>query len=178
MTLKMIAKMHPGTGILLILGVTALLTTCVYAQQEATCSHKDFKKLEGAWQGSLTYLDYSSGKPYTMPANLEIHRIGKTNQYSWRNIYSNEPKANSIDTVMISSDGRQIDNELVKSKQELEDGTLQIVTEVQDKDGNDNKEALIRHTYSIGKMTFRVRKDVQFAGEANWIMRHEYSYAR
>ena len=33
---------------------------------------KDLAASTGSWQGKLTYLDYSSGKPYTMPANIKI----------------------------------------------------------------------------------------------------------
>jgi hypothetical protein len=46
------------------------------------------------------------------------------------------------------------------------------------KDGNDDKEANFKHTYTFGATTFKIRKDVQFIGEKVWINRHEYSYKR
>lgn len=156
-----------------------LLTSVVCtAQINVKAVPADFEKLSGSWAGSLTYLDYSSGKPYTMPADLEIKRIQKTNTFIFSNIYPNEASANSIDTVTISTDGHTIDKELVKSRQNRSNGNVVIVTEEAGKDGNDNKQAIIRHTYTFGKTTFSKRKDIQFKGETTWINRHEYSYKK
>jgi hypothetical protein len=33
---------------------------------------KDLSSSVGNWEGTLTYLDYSSGKPFTMLANIKI----------------------------------------------------------------------------------------------------------
>ena len=41
----------------------------------------DLKSLVGTWSGQLTYLDYTSGKPFNMPANVEIAEIGDGMQY-------------------------------------------------------------------------------------------------
>jgi hypothetical protein len=49
-----------------------LFTKICTAQKSFKNLQKDFAKLSGTWGGSLTYVDYSTGKPYTMPANLEI----------------------------------------------------------------------------------------------------------
>jgi hypothetical protein len=61
---------------------------------------KDFKPAFGKWTGTLTYLDYSSGKPYTMPANVRI----SANPFNNRQIifafeYYKEPGANGNDTL-------------------------------------------------------------------------------
>ncbi|MEO7047634.1 MAG: hypothetical protein ABI091_20210 [Ferruginibacter sp.] len=159
----------------LALIITFLIITNCNAQKTTV---KDFDKLVGSWQGSLTYLDYSSGKPYTMSADIDIKRIGKTNQFSFSNIYPKEKSANGIDTITISKDGKYIDKELVKSRRKLANGDIEIITEEPGKDGNDNKPATIRHTYTFGKTTYKNKKDVQFAGETEWINRHEYSYVR
>jgi hypothetical protein len=59
------------TNILFI--VFCLLTaTLTQAQKKSNLLINDFMKVEGNWTGQLTYLDYSSGKPYTMSADLEI----------------------------------------------------------------------------------------------------------
>lgn len=160
------------------LSMILLITTICSAQISFKTIQKDFYKLSGTWEGSLTYLDYSSGKPYTMPANLEIKRIGKTNKFVFTNIYPNETSANSIDTISISTDGKYIDKELVKSRRKLPNGDIEIITEEFGKDGNDNKPATFRHTYTFGQTTYKNRKDVQFTGETVWINRHEYSYKK
>ena len=148
------------------------------AQVVKNISLKDFDLLIGSWQGNLTYLDYSSGKPYTMPANVDIRNSGKTNKFIFSNIYPKEPNANSVDTLTISKDGNKINDDSVKSIRKLGNGNVEIITELQGKDGNDNKPALIRHTYIFGNTVFVIRKDVQFTGQTEWIKRNEYSYTK
>ncbi len=64
----------------LTLIITCLIITNGNAQDNLKTSVKDFDKLVGSWQGTLTYLDYSTGKPYTMSADIDIKRIEKTNK--------------------------------------------------------------------------------------------------
>ena len=162
----------------IILSLALLITVNTNAQTSFKIIQKDFNKLSGTWQGTLTYLDYSSGKPYTMPANIEVNRIKKTNQFVFSNIYPNEMSANSRDTITISADGKYIDKELIKSRRKLPNGDIEIITEEPGKDGNDNKPAIFRHTYTIGLSTYTNKKDVKFEGETVWINRHEYSYKK
>lgn len=158
--------------------VLLLITTIGTAQISFKTIQKDFHKLSGAWEGSLTYVDYSTGKPYTMPADLIIKRVGMTNKIVFSNIYPKETSANSIDTISILSDGKYIDQALVKSRRKLPNGEIEIITEEFGKDGNDNNAATLRHTYTLGKTIFKKRKDVQFIGKAEWINRNEYSYKK
>jgi hypothetical protein len=139
---------------------------------------KDFKKLEGSWDGSLTYLDYSTGKPFTMEANVEIKRLHKTNNFIFTNIYPKEASANSSDTIAISTDGKYIDDELIKSRTKLDKGIVIIISEQIGNDGNDNKPALFKHTYTFQKKKFSIKKEVQFVGTMDWVKRHEYTYIR
>lgn len=162
----------------LTLIITILAVTNAIAQNNSQILEKDFKILVGNWEGTLTYIDYSSGKPYTMSADLVIKRLENTNKFSFSNIYPNEKTANSVDTVTVSEDGNYIDKELVKSRNKLPNGDIEIITEALGEDGNDNKPATLRRTYTFGKTTYVNRKDVLFAGETNWINRHEYSYIR
>lgn len=156
----------------------AILLLCIssFAQQPPVVTAKDIAPVVGSWQGSLTYLDYTTNKPYTMPANVDIKQLGRSNQFAFSNSFPKEPNANWTDTITISADGRMIDNEKISSKQLLPDGTLQIITETEGVDGNDKKPALFKHTYIIGKTVFSKRKDVLFKGTTEWINRHEYKY--
>lgn len=162
---------------LLVLSLTIILTGAGF-KNENKISLRDFKNLKGYWSGTLTYLDYSSGEPYTMPADVEIKRMGKTNKFIFSNIYPNEPEANSFDTMMISQDGSYIDNQLVISKHKLPMGVTEIVTEELGVDGSEDKTARFKYTYTISKLSFTKRKDVQFTGTEEWIKRHEYSYKK
>lgn len=162
----------------LTLGITLIVSAMCTAQISFKNIQKDFYKLSGTWKGSLTYLDYSTGKPYTMPADLEIKRIGMTNKFVFSNSYPKETSANSSDTLAVSTDGKYIDGELIKSRRKLPNGDIEIITEEYGKDGNDNKPATFRHTYTLGATTYQHRKDVQFTGKTEWLNRHEYSYKR
>lgn len=146
------------------------------AQVAPTISDSDFKPLIRSWQGSLTYLDYTTKKPYTMPADMVIEQLGTSNTFLFKSLYPDEPKANSVDTVIISKDGTMLDDETVKSKKILDNGNLEIITERSGIDGNDKMPAILRYTYIIGQNIFIRRKDVQFVGKTEFINRHEYSY--
>lgn len=152
-----------------------LISLSSFAQQP-TVAVKDFQLIVGSWQGSLTYLDYTTGKPYTMPANVDIEQLGRSSRFTFSNSFPKEPNANWTDTVVLAADGLMIDKETITSKQVLPDGNLQIVTEVKGVDGNESKAALLRHTYTIGRDVFIKRKDVLFNGTTEWINRHEYKY--
>ena len=141
-------------------------------------SVKDFKPAFGNWKGTLTYLDYSSGKPYSMPCNM-ILNPDKANpqQIVIAFEYPNEPKANGNDTLVISNDGKMIDKGVVVTKKK-KGGMLLVITEENGVDGNDSRKAVIRHIYEAGKKSFSIRKEVKFEGEEKWILRNEYKMAR
>ena len=154
-----------------------LLTVFAFAIT-ASVSVKDFKPAYGKWTGTITYLDYTSGKPFSMPANVAIVKNKKdANQLILAFEYPKEPKANGNDTLTISSDGSMIDDTKVVSKVER-DGMLQIITEKNGVDGNENKKAVIRYIYSISKRSFIKRKEVKFDGENKFIMRNEFNMSR
>ena len=143
-----------------------------------TVSVKDFKPALGKWTGTLTYIDYTSGKPYTMPANITFSLSKKNpNQLILSVEYPNEPKANGNDTMVISKDGAMLDGAMVVSK-EKSGGILHLVTERSGVDGNEHKKAIIKHIYIISKKTFSNRKEVRFEGDEKWILRNEYKMNR
>jgi hypothetical protein len=139
---------------------------------------KDFKPAFGKWTGTLTYLDYTSGKPYTMPAKMTINGDKKDEMKLFLSIeYPNEPKANENDTLVISEEGTVLDGARVLSKKS-HGGILQIITEKNGVDGNESKKAVLRHTYIISKKEFSNRKEVRFEGEEKWLLRNEYKMSR
>ncbi|MFX6819278.1 hypothetical protein ABTH35_20145, partial [Acinetobacter baumannii] len=86
--------------------------------------------------------------------------------------YPQEPKANGNDTLYINAETNTIDGALVTHKQLNADGSLQIETEKKGTDGNDHKDALIKHIYIIGEKVFVNRKEIRFVGEEKWIQRN------
>lgn len=148
------------------------------AQKPVQIEAADMQLLQGSWKGSLTYLDYQSGKPYTMPANTNIAAIPKQHNLLVEMIYPNETNANSKDTLFINTARTLIDEGSIVSRKMLSNGDVEIITIREGQDGNDNKKALIKKTYTIGKHQFVNKKDVQFEGTSVWINRHVYSYTR
>lgn len=154
-----------------VLGFTLVLSNPVI-------SVKDFKPALGKWRGSLTYLDYTSGKPYVMPCNITVRKnAANPRQLIFAIEYPDEPRANGNDTLTISTGGKMIDDAAVVSK-EKEKGFVTITADKNGTDGNDNRKAVIRHIYTIGKKSFSKRKEVKFDGEDKWILRNEYKMAR
>lgn len=139
---------------------------------------KDFQKLTGYWEGTLTYLDYTSGKSFTMRADVEIKRIINKRTFQFSNIYPEESNANSADTVTISKNGDYINSEKIISRKKSKDGSIEIITEESGTDGNDNKNATFRFTYKISSATFSKMKEVKFEDSSEWILRHVYKYQR
>jgi len=151
-------------GILIISGIDS-----VNAQ---SLQVKDLSNSVGSWEGKLTYLDYSTGKPYTMSANINISLTENKNGYIMGYEYPKEPQANSKDTTYIMNNlfGK---DKIVEFKKAT-DGGFTLVTEIVGEDGNDNKKAILRHTYILKLNTYSIIKDVKFEGTHKWIKRNEY----
>jgi len=158
--------------------ITALLvffSVEVFAQ---TIAARDLQLLPGSWKGTLTYIDYGTGKPFTMPANIDVTQIAQSNQFVVAFSYPKEPKANGNDTFLISNNGKMFNGAPVKKVTLLKDGGIMIVTEKDGEDGNDNKKAILKHTYTIEKNNFTNVKEVKFIGEEKWMIRNEYKFSK
>lgn len=133
---------------------------------------KDLATSVGNWEGKLTYLDYASGKPYTMLANIKISLTENKTGYIMGYEYPKEPHANSKDTTFVVNQlfGK---DKIVEFKKAV-DGGFTLVTEVEGEDGNDYKKAILRHTYTLKTNNYSVVKDVKFNGTDKWIKRNEY----
>jgi hypothetical protein len=158
----------------IIVKIILLLSLNSYGQAKITS--EDLKAVLGNWEGSITYLDYQTNKPFTMPANLNVSQGKSEHILLLNNIYPNEPKANNSDKIKISKNGALLNKNVVSSREVLDNGNIQIQTEHEAKD--DNKKALLRYTYIIGNDFFLIRKEVQFVGKSDWIKRSELIYYR
>ena len=153
---------------------TFLIPITNYAQDRVTT--EELKILLGEWTGTLTYTDYSTNEPFTMPATLRINQ-GKNESLLILNItYPNEPNANSRDKIKLSKDGTQLNKLEIESKQILANGYIQVTTKYSGKDNG--KEATIKNVYTIGASQFIIRKEVKFENSDDWLIRNEYTYTR
>lgn len=161
----------------ILLFVSACVSITASGQSKDIVRTNDFANVSGAWKGSLTYLDDSSGKPFTTPANVNL-RVAGGRQVILAYEYPNEPKANGNDTLLVGKDGLLIDGAKVAFRELMEDGAIRVVTDNEGEDGNDHKKTIVRHIYILGKNSFQMRKEVKFDGADKWIMRNEYVFSR
>jgi len=150
---------------------TAFIFLCISANAQSF-QVKDLSNSVGSWEGKLTYMDYSTGKPFSMLANIKIGLTADKKGYVMGYEYPKEPHANSKDTTFF------IDNLFGKDKivefKKDKDGGYKMTTEVDGNDGNDNKKAVLRYTYLLKSNTFSIIKEVKFEGTDKWIKRNEY----
>lgn len=139
---------------------------------------KDLHRLTGApWTGTLTYLDYRSNRPVSIPSALIVTPVAG-NRLAWvfEYRYPDEPQENSRDTVALSKDRKTLDGERVVERTRLGRDSVRIVTE---KPGPDNDQpALFRFTYLIGARSFSVQKAVRPEGKPAFFERNRYAWTR
>lgn len=156
-----------------------VLTLCFAAAISGqTISPNDLKLIEGKqWIGTLTYLDYGSNKKTSIKSNVTITKSDKK-VGTWRfdYAYPDEPKADSKEDAILSSDGKTFDGETVIENTKLPGGGRRIVTT---KPGKDNdRTALYRFTYDFTSTKFSVRKDVLIDGSKEYFERNTYAWTR
>ncbi|NND95349.1 MAG: hypothetical protein HKN45_10820 [Flavobacteriales bacterium] len=137
---------------------------------------QDFEIALGEWNGTLTYVDYSSGQPYTMPADLKVGKGNSSRTFSLNYSYPNEPQANSKGKLKISKNGLLLNGNKLISKVINDDGILEVVTSHMGKDNK--KRATIRNIYELGTSLLIIRKEVKFIDSDEWFKRNEYSFTR
>lgn len=155
--------------------LTGVLSLPVLSQARLTPN--DLKPLEGSkWIGSLTYLDYGSGKKASIKSNLSVSRKpGSSNQWLFAYEYPDEPKANSSDELTLSADGTIFDGETVLEKNKSS-GKVRFVTTTM---GTDNKKpATFRYTYVFSDRELMIRKEVRVEGSNDYFERNVYSWTR
>ena len=164
-----------------ILSTSIIVIVTVYAavaQKGLTPLPTEFKSLIGCWQGTLNYSGTIIRKPYTTTAGLVVKQIGNCNKLEFLLIYTKDPGENVADTISISTNGRKINQQTIKSKRVTTEGNVEIITEVAGFDHDNNMAALIRQTYTIGKQLYTFKKQVQLQGQTDWLDRQEFTYER
>ncbi|WP_028786671.1 hypothetical protein [Terrimonas ferruginea] len=155
-----------------------LLTISFQLSAQSKLTADQLKYLPGTWKGNLTYLDYSSGQPYTMQADLFVTLLENGRKYIFSNRYPGEPAANAADTIAIDLASNFFDGHKISYVSTIAGNGVEFATEHNGTDGNDNKPALIRLTYRFDRRMFTRKKEVQFTGTTEWLKRHEYVYWR
>lgn len=165
--------------------VLGLMVGCAHphaparADAGAAIAATDFDALSAAtWNGTLTYLDYSSGRSTTIRSTLRVERVGEG---AWRFAvgYNDEPHADGADEWRLEDAGRALRSgdsvERVVSRHEAA-GRVEITTEQHGED--DGKPATIRRVRVIAARECSLAKFVRFDGSQEFFRRHEYRWAR
>jgi len=168
-------KTSPSKIIFLLVLLMLALPSFAQQNEKPMVSPEDLKTALGDWTGSLTYIDYQSNEPYTMPANLQVKPGKNSLELVLHNVYPNEPKANGKGKFKISAGGQKLNNEPVAAKEILNDG-VKIITEYNGKDNN--QKALIRNTYILRSGSLIIRKEVRFGDSDQWLKRNEFAYTK
>jgi len=153
-----------------------LLLISQYGTAQTKISSDELNSLMGEWTGSLTYMDYSTNEPFSMPANVTVKPGKNHKQILLFYEYPNEPQANSKGKVTVSKEGSAINGNPLVSRENLENGSAQFTTETTGKDNNEN--ALIRNVYIVGEKRFIIRKEVKFENTEEWLQRNEFKFER
>jgi hypothetical protein len=162
--------------LLFLLLNVGLANTLLAQSKTTTFTIANLAASAGEWKGTLTYLDYTSGKPYTMPANLMVAFTADKAGYILKHIYPDEPKANATDTTFFK-DGK-FGDEKVAEFDLKPSGEFTLITEHDGVDGNDNKPATLRHIYKLEGNSLLIKKEVKFKGNSTWIKRNEYLFTK
>ncbi|RYU82458.1 DoxX family protein [Hymenobacter persicinus] len=159
----------------------ALLTAPVAAQAPATVAMRELAGLARPWQGSLTYLDYQTKRPVTLPTVLNGMQSAPR-ELVLDFIYQ-EPEGGQVkgyDKLQLSADGRRIIWDgtpmQVISRQREADRTLVLVLEGPGQD--DNRACLIRRTLRLGTRQLSVVKEVKYADSAAFLTRNTYRFTQ
>jgi hypothetical protein len=138
----------------------------------------DIDALTGpAWIGTLTYLDYTTGRHTTIDSSFIVRRVGDSPPaWEFGVGYSKEPHADSKEILSLSADGRALGDMHVLARESLTNGGLRFVTECDGED--DRRSARLRFEHTVTLHEYSRRKLVRFNGESQFVERHVYQWKR
>lgn len=176
---KKLSMNKPLKSAIASLIICTLIVSSTHAQNgtiTVQTSINDFRMLEGKWKGQLTYLDYTSNKPFTMDANTLFEMVSDSSfdQFIY---YSAEPHKNADSRYTIRGNGLVL-NDMKLVKRKTVTGKLLLIFEYRGPDGNDNRMATMQRVMELIDNELTITKMVKFDGEANYFQRHQYRFTR
>ncbi|HEU4454609.1 MAG TPA: hypothetical protein VFR81_16195 [Longimicrobium sp.] len=138
----------------------------------------DLRQLSGAqWKGTLRSRDLQTNLITTVPAHVTVTQ-SSDDPLAWifSYEYPREPRASRRHTVVLSADGRSIDDAKVVERRTLADGTLRVVTWKASREGD--RYLAYRNVYLIGGSRASIRKEVIYDRSAEYVERNTFTGAR
>ncbi|UOR06518.1 hypothetical protein MUN82_05340 [Hymenobacter aerilatus] len=176
------AGSHPRHAVVVAASALTLFLLQPAAAQPAyplpTITLTDWQPLLHAdWHGTLTYRDYRNQQLVALATQLDATQTAPQElllRYTYR-----EPDGRTVagtDHLRVLADGTRIEWDgllmHLHHKQLLPDHTLQLVLVGEGQD--DNRPATIRRTVLLTAQRYSVRKEVRFAKDTTFLLRHEY----
>jgi hypothetical protein len=133
------------------------------------------------WQGTLTYLNYSSPQTFTL-AVAARGEMTRPDQLLLRFDYQepNQSHVYGTDTLTLAAGGTRLRwddvDYTVQAKQWLPGQTLHLVLEAQGRDND--RAATIRKTLTLSPRQFTLRKEVRYAAADAFFQRNQFQLAR
>jgi hypothetical protein len=149
------------------------------AAPSAVVQPSDLAAMAGEWRGSLTYLDYTSGKSTSIP----VKAVGKVTGDGGRSVtlhvaYPDEPGHDGDQDYTISADGRAVGGLPVVERAAAPDGAVRVVLEEKGTDGNERKPATFRHVLLASPTSLTITKLVKPEGAVDFFERNSYRLQR
>ena len=183
-TLIMINKKTntPNPGVILASMLLLIFSLSSFSLiKSPTIQPAELNKLEGTWNGTLAYKDYSSNNLVVIPVKIiGLHKENNQKNRTWvlKFSFSKEPDVHYNIEYKINKTGTKISKATLAEKKISADGTLYLVTEERGKDGNDNKPCIIRHIIQLNDQSLIITKMVKFDNEAEYFQRNEYKVSK
>ena len=142
----------------------------------AKVSPEDFDPLVGDdWEGELTYLDYGDNETeITLPAELAVSRNDRVLDLYFS--FPDEPQANGRAEMVISEDGRRMNDETVERRIRTDSGELMVITGQACEDNG--APADCEFTYIVSQDALSITKRVDPEGEGEAFRRNRYVFTR
>ncbi len=155
---------------------TLLAMVSCQAQSQEKVSMNDLAPIfETTWEGTLTYKNYSDGKPVSLPCQLTLTRVDEhTIEYVQE--YPTEPKANSKGKWEIGKDGSTFNGSEIVSKRINSDQDLEFTVRSEGQDNGIDSTMFI--TYTIGNESLSYVKEVLHHGTTERFVRNKYEYQK
>ena len=147
------------------------LTATLSAQTSVAISELEFLN-NTSWEGHLMYVNYGDGKEVNLRTTMQIEIQG--DQLLMQTQFTDEPSANSVDTIKLKKGGTYLGNELIIKREDLADGTIEILTRFEGKDAN--QPATMFKTYRINESEITISKRVKFERSEKELIRNRYTY--
>ncbi|MEO1653150.1 MAG: hypothetical protein AAFU64_06370 [Bacteroidota bacterium] len=130
--------------------------------------------ISSSWVGTLTYIDFQSGKKVGIPCNLRVTKI-KSNSYQVEYLYPEEPQANGKSKITIEEEGQVFEGRrVIEAAQKGDFFVIRTVAPGKD----DNKKVVLFYTYSFNEKELRIKKEFQGLGSDELQFRNEYAFTR